>query len=55
MTMAIGFKCEDGVILCADSLEADGFTKAYVPKTNVMGYLDPTGTWGVGEPEAAEF
>lgn len=45
MTMAIGFKCEDGIVLCCDSLEADGFTKRFVDKTSVMGYIQPI--WGV--------
>jgi len=32
MTIAIGFKSTDGIVLCADSLEQDGVTKRNVAK-----------------------
>jgi 20S proteasome alpha/beta subunit len=32
MTIAIGFKCTDGIVLCTDSLESDGVTKRKVDK-----------------------
>lgn len=32
MTFVIGFRCCDGVVLCADSLEGDRYTKRYVNK-----------------------
>jgi 20S proteasome alpha/beta subunit len=44
MTFVIGFKCADGILLCADSLEADGLTKRPVNKIRVMGTTD----WTVG-------
>jgi 20S proteasome alpha/beta subunit len=49
MTMAIGFKCDDGVVVCSDSLESDGFIKGFVAKCKPMGVIQ-TGsepTWGV--------
>jgi hypothetical protein len=36
MTFVIGFRCRDGVVLCTDSLEADGVTKRYVDKTAII-------------------
>src|SRR5258708_28613747 len=44
MTFVIGFKCADGIVLCTDSLEADGLTKRSVNKIRLMGTMD----WGVG-------
>jgi len=32
MTFVAGFKCSDGIVLCADQLESDGITKRYRPK-----------------------
>jgi len=32
MTIAMGFKCSDGVVLCTDSLESNGVTKRMVSK-----------------------
>ncbi len=32
MTFIIGFQCCDGIVLCGDSLESDGYTKRYVNK-----------------------
>jgi 20S proteasome alpha/beta subunit len=43
MTFIIGFICPDGVLLCTDSLEADGLTKRPVDKVRMMGTTD----WGV--------
>jgi 20S proteasome alpha/beta subunit len=43
MTFVIGFRCSNGIVLCTDSLEADGLTKRYVNKTKIIGTAD----WGV--------
>ena len=43
MTFVIGFRCCDGVVLCTDSLEADGVTKRFVDKTKIIG----TSEWSV--------
>jgi 20S proteasome alpha/beta subunit len=43
MTFVIGFRCSNGIVLCTDSLEADGLTKRYVNKTKIIGTTD----WGV--------
>jgi len=32
MTFVAGFKCTDGIVLCADRLESDGMTKRHRPK-----------------------
>jgi 20S proteasome alpha/beta subunit len=32
VTFIVGFKCHDGLVLCADSLEGDGYNKRYVEK-----------------------
>jgi hypothetical protein len=32
MTIGVGFKCTDGIVLCTDSLESDGVTKRMVDK-----------------------
>lgn len=40
MTFIAGFKCADGIILCTDSLEADGFTKRAVRKIRPFGTTD---------------
>lgn len=32
MTIAMGFHCRDGIVLCSDSLESNGTTKRIVPK-----------------------
>jgi 20S proteasome alpha/beta subunit len=43
MTFIIGFRCCDGIVLCTDSLEADGVTKRFVNKTKIIG----TSAWGI--------
>ncbi len=42
MTFVVGFKCVDGIVICTDSLEADGLTKRPVDKTRLMGTTDWT-------------
>jgi hypothetical protein len=44
MTFVAGFKCSDGVVLCADRLESDGVTKRYRYK---LEGIDQNGEWGV--------
>jgi 20S proteasome alpha/beta subunit len=43
MTFVVGFRCANGVVLCTDSLEADGVTKRHIDKTRVITAPD----WGV--------
>ncbi len=43
MTFVIGFRCANGIVLCTDSLEADGMTKRVVDKSKIIGTSD----WGV--------
>ncbi len=40
MTFVIGFRCANGIVLCTDSLEADGMTKRHVDKTKIIGTTD---------------
>lgn len=44
MTFILGMKCRDGLVLCSDSLEADGYVKKNVQK--LFHYENP-GKWGV--------
>jgi len=51
MTIAIAFKCIDGIVLCADSYEGDGVNKRFVPKI----WTHQVGTsWGVAVASAGE-
>ena len=52
--MAIGFLCHDGVVLCADSRESDGYVTRNVDKLSAMLYLDPD-SWGVAFAGAGEI
>jgi 20S proteasome alpha/beta subunit len=45
MTLAIGFHCHDGLVLCADSLESDGYTVRQISK--VRTYTVPD-AWAMG-------
>ena len=45
MTFIVGFSCFDGLVLCADSLEEDGYTKRIVDK---LGAQTIAGEWGIG-------
>jgi 20S proteasome alpha/beta subunit len=51
MTIAIGFNCWDGLVLCADSLESDGVTKSFVNK--IWSY-ETQGEWGIAVAGAGE-
>jgi 20S proteasome alpha/beta subunit len=44
VTFILGLKCNDGLVLCSDSLEADGVIKKNVKK--LFNYENP-GEWGV--------
>jgi 20S proteasome alpha/beta subunit len=45
VTFIVGFKCFDGLVLCADSLEEDGYTKRLVNKLNAATIAEE---WGIG-------
>lgn len=51
MTVALGFRCMDGFVLCADSLESDGFTQRFVDK---MWIYEVQGEWGIAIASAGE-
>jgi len=51
MTVAFGFRCMDGFVLCADSLESDGFTQRFVDK---MWIYEVQGEWGIAIASAGE-
>src|SRR6266581_8890896 len=51
MTFIAGCECRDGVALCADSLETDGFVKRHVDKLREYGVADE---WGVAIAGAGE-
>jgi 20S proteasome alpha/beta subunit len=40
VTFIAAFKCADGIVLCTDSLESDGFTKRSVRKIRTFGTTD---------------
>ena len=52
MTIALGFLCYNGVVLCADSLESDGFTKHYVNKIQLS--MHPRQKWGLAVAGAGD-
>ena len=51
MTIALGLRCFDGLVLCADSLEEDGVTKRHVDKLWTYEVQD---NWGVAIASAGE-
>lgn len=51
MTIAIGFNCPDGIVLCTDSFESDGYTKSLVNK--IWAY-ETQGEWGIAVASAGE-
>lgn len=51
MTIALGFRCINGLVLCADSLEEDGVTKRYVDKLWTYEVQD---NWGIAIASAGE-
>src|SRR5260370_28672946 len=44
MTFVVGFECHDGLVLCAESLEEDGYIKRIVPKLRSRVV---NGEWGI--------
>ncbi|MFZ0772288.1 MAG: hypothetical protein WCA49_15465 [Candidatus Sulfotelmatobacter sp.] len=51
MTIALGLRCIDGLVLCADSLEEDGITKRHVDKLWTYEVQD---NWGIAIASAGE-
>lgn len=51
MTIALGLRCVDGFVLCADSLETDGVTKRYV---NKLWIYEVQEEWGIAIASAGE-
>jgi len=51
MTIALGFNCPDGIVLCADSLDSDGESKTRVDK--IWSY-ETQGQWGIAVAGAGE-
>lgn len=51
MTIGIGLRCADGLVLCADSLESDGVTKRNVAKIREIFRNDE---WGIAVVSAGE-
>jgi hypothetical protein len=51
MTIALGFNCPDGLVLCTDSLESDGSTKSLVDK---IWCYETQGEWGIAVASAGE-
>jgi 20S proteasome alpha/beta subunit len=45
MTFVLGMLCEDGIVMCSDSLEGDGYSKSNVKK--LYGFTEAHGGWGV--------
>src|SRR3981081_2875848 len=45
VTFILGLHCRDGLVLCSDSLEADGYTKKTVQK---LFKYEVEGKWGIG-------
>jgi 20S proteasome alpha/beta subunit len=51
MTIVAGFKCANGIVLCADSLEEDGISKKFVQKIWAYQVSDE---WGIAVASAGE-
>jgi len=45
MTFIVGLQCPDGIVLCSDSLESDGYNKKTVRK---LFHYEVQGQWGIG-------
>jgi hypothetical protein len=43
MTFIAGLRCQDGLVLCSDSLESDGYNKKNVQK---LFFHEMEGQWG---------
>jgi hypothetical protein len=51
MTIALGFNCPDGIVLCTDSLDSDGLFKT---KVNKIWCYETQGQWGISVASAGE-
>jgi hypothetical protein len=51
MTIALGFNCPDGIVLCADSMDTDGYTKTKVDK---IWCYETQDEWGIAVASAGE-
>ena len=51
MTIALGFNCPDGIVLCTDSLDSDGYSKAKVDK---IWCYETQDEWGIAVASAGE-
>lgn len=51
MTIALGFNCPDGIVLCTDSLESDGYSKTKVDK---IWCYETQSEWGIAVASAGE-
>ena len=51
MTIALGFNCLDGMVLCTDSMDSDGFTKSKVDK---IWCYETQDDWGIAVANAGE-
>jgi hypothetical protein len=51
MTIALGFNCPDGIVLCTDSLDSDGVTKSKVDK---IWCYETQDQWGISVACAGE-
>ena len=51
MTIAMGFKCSDGIVLCTDSLESNGLTKRMVSK---LWCYQVSEEWGIAIASAGD-
>jgi hypothetical protein len=51
MTIALGFNCQDGMVLCTDSLESDGTSKV---RLNKIWCYETQDQWGISVASAGE-
>jgi 20S proteasome alpha/beta subunit len=51
MTIALGFNCPDGIVLCTESLDSDGVFKT---KVNKIWCYETQGQWGISVASAGE-
>ena len=45
MTFVLGMLCKNGIVMCSDSLESDGYSRSEVQKLN--GFSHEDGRWGI--------
>ena len=51
MTIAVGFNCPDGLVMCTDSMESDGISKN---KVNKIWCYETQDEWGISVASAGE-